>query len=86
MTPNLPKEMVDALHTGNGVVRGIDPNTQRVYVLVDDETHQKAMDALRQREDLEAIQAGIDDLQAGRSLTLEESNRRTTDALARLDQ
>lgn len=82
MIPNLPKEMVNALQTGNGVVRGIDPTTQRVYVLVDDETHRKAMDALRQREDLEAIQAGIDDLQAGRSLSVEESDQRTTDALA----
>ena len=75
------KEMADALHADNGDVRVIDPDTQRVYVLVDDETHKRAMEALRQREDLEAIQAGIADMEAGRMMSVDEAHERTRQRL-----
>ena len=84
MSPKFTKEMTDALHANSGDVRVVDPSTQQVYILVDDETHQRAMEALRQQQDIEAIQAGLADMEAGRSMTIEESKRRTEEALSRL--
>jgi predicted transcriptional regulator len=43
-----------------------DERTHRVYVVVDQDTHRRAMEALTEREDMAAIQAGIDDMEAGR--------------------
>ena len=83
MTPELTQEMRDALNANSGEVRVVDPNTQQVYVLVDDETHGRAMQALRRQQDLDAIQAGIDDMEAGRSMTIEQSKQRTEEALSR---
>jgi excinuclease UvrABC nuclease subunit len=82
MNPELTQEMADALRAGKGEVRVTDPKTQQVYVLVDDETHRRAMEALRQQEDHRAIQSGLDDMQAGRSMSIEESHRRLDEALA----
>jgi hypothetical protein len=86
MNPKITPEMANALHANNGDVRVTDPDTQRVYVLVDDDTHRKAMEALKQREDLEAIQSGLDDMEAGRSMSVDESERRTDEALAKFGQ
>jgi len=46
------------------------------------------MEALQQQqsEDEAAIQQGIDDMEAGRGMTIEESQARTMAALARLSQ
>jgi predicted transcriptional regulator len=81
MNPKITPEMADALHANNGDVRVTDPDTQRVYVLVDDDTHRKAMEALRQREDLEAIQDGVDDMNAGRMVPAEEAHKRVREHL-----
>ncbi len=66
MSTFLTPELSAALQENEGELRLVDPNTQRVYVLVDDETHTRAMEALRKREDRHAIQSGIDDMEAGR--------------------
>lgn len=63
-----------------------DAVTQRLYFLVDAELHQRAMDALRQVQDLTAIQQGISDMEAGRMMTVEESRARTEEALSRLQR
>ena len=47
MQPEITSEMSNALHANKGEVRVTDPSTQKVYVLVDDETHRRAMEALR---------------------------------------
>jgi len=66
----------------------VDPRTHRVYVLVDQGVHQQAMDALRRQrdDDAAAIQRGLDDMHAGRGMSLEESRARTGEALAQLSQ
>jgi len=43
-----------------------DPATNLVYTLVDQATHEQAMEALRKRDDELLIGRGIDDMQAGR--------------------
>ena len=52
-----------------------DPQSQRVYVLTELETHRKAMQALRRQDDRAAIRAGIDDMEAGRVVPFEEVDR-----------
>jgi predicted transcriptional regulator len=51
-----------------------DDQTRKQYVLIDQDLHARAMQALRQQEDLAAIQGGIEDLEAGRFVTLEAAD------------
>ena len=61
----------------------VDPKTAKVYVLVEESVHERAMAALqRQNDDCAAIQEGLDDMVAGRLMTLEESRARTEAALS----
>jgi len=53
-----------------------DDQTQKIYFLTDAQLHERAMDALRRQEDHAAIQAGIDDMEAGRVVPYEEVSRR----------
>ncbi len=84
----LTSEQSDALQQSGEPLPVVDPRTQRVYVLVDQFTHDQAMDALKrqQLEDEAAIRQGLDDMEAGRGMTIEESQARTIAALARLSQ
>jgi uncharacterized membrane protein len=75
MDPLLTPEQSAALRASEGELRVVDPGTQRVYVLVDDETHQKAMEALQKRENYQAIQSGIDDMEAGKMQSAEDAHR-----------
>ncbi len=50
----------------------IDPTTNREYVVVQKEIHIQAMDALRAREDEDAIRQGIADMEAGRHYSMDE--------------
>ena len=88
MKAQLTIEQSNALNQSGDPLSLVDPRTQRVYVLVDQGVHQQAMDALqRQRdEDAVAIQQGLDDMHAGRGMSLDESRARTGEALARLSQ
>ena len=53
-----------------------DDESQRVYVLIDAELHQRAMTALQQQQDWESIQEGIAQADAGDSMPLAEADRR----------
>lgn len=76
MTPKLSDELSAAIDASEaGVLQVVHPGTNRLYVVVDAETHQKAMDALQKRDDLEAIQAGIKDMEAGRVQSAEDARR-----------
>ena len=76
----LSEEQRLALLAGKGSpVTVRDDRSNAVYVLVDAETHQRAMEALQQQSDIEAIAEGIHDMQAGRVLTLEEMDQRMRD-------
>jgi D-arabinose 1-dehydrogenase-like Zn-dependent alcohol dehydrogenase len=50
-----------------------DDATQRVYFLVDEQTHQQAMAALKQQGDLVAVGNGIAQMQAGAGTPLAEA-------------
>ena len=82
----LTNEQSEALQQLGGPLSVLDPRTQQVYVLVDQLTHDQAMDALKrqQLEDEAAIREGLADAKIGRVMTLDESRTRTLDALDRL--
>jgi hypothetical protein len=72
MTAKLTKELAAALHaTGNHELEVVDPETSRLYFIVDGETHRQAMDALRRQQDRNAISQGIAEMEAGLGTPLE---------------
>ena len=78
MTPKLTRQQAEALHNNdNEPMPIVDPTNQHVYFVVDGETHRQAMEALREREDLEAIRRGVDDMEAGRGIPIEEARTQT---------
>lgn len=62
LTADLQREL-DA--NAGGPIRLEDPITRAVYILVDEETHRRAMRALREQEDQAAIAEGIAQMEAG---------------------
>jgi hypothetical protein len=73
----LSNELRQALRdSANDRVEIVDPTTSRVYVLVDGETHQRAMDALHREEDLAAIADGLSQANAGAGSPVEEVLKR----------
>ena len=77
MTLRLSEDQRQALRDRpNGPLSVEDEQLQRSYVLVDRQMHERAMQALEQQDDLAAIQAGIDDLEAGRVVAFEEVDAR----------
>ena len=87
MTPKpLTPDLSEALRAaGDEPLPVIDETTKHVYVVVDRDVHQRAMEALRQREDLAAIQAGIDDMEAGRFSPVDEAFDRIEEKLRSRD-
>ena len=74
MTAKLSKELAAALHaTGNRELEVVDPETQRMYVLVDCETHRRAMEALRRQQDRDAIAEGLAQMAAGQGKPLDDA-------------
>ena len=74
---SLSEEQRHALESGNGSpVTVHDDRSNAVYVIVDAQTHERAMEALRQQRDLEAIAEGVRDMEAGRVISLDEMDRR----------
>ena len=51
--------------TPEGVIRLEHPSTHEVYVLVDEQTHERAMRAFREQQDRAAIAEGIAQMEAG---------------------
>ena len=78
MTPRLSKDLADALNaSGNGELEVVNPNDNRVYFVVDGETHREAMDALRRQRDRDAIAEGIAQMEAGDGISLREARKLT---------
>lgn len=66
MTIQLNKELALALKAaGSDGLEVIDPDSNRVYVIVDEELHRRARRALRAEEDRDAIAEGISQMEAG---------------------
>ena len=76
MKAPLSDEQRQALHQQPEGIEVEDIETRKVYFLTDANLHRRAMDALRRQEDHDAIQAGIDDMEAGRVAPYEEVSRR----------
>jgi predicted transcriptional regulator len=82
MNVRLTQELRAAIKQQPGTpVRVEDEETREVYFILDDETHKRAMEALRQQEDLAAIQAGFDDMESGRVVPFEEVDARIRNKL-----
>jgi hypothetical protein len=74
MIAKLTKEQIDALHASSDQeLQVIDPDTQKAYVLVEREKHDRAMDALRRQQDREAIAEGISQMEAGLGKPLDQA-------------
>jgi predicted transcriptional regulator len=74
MISYLTPEQALALHaSGNAPMQIVDPTTQRVYYLIDS----GLLAELERRSDLDAIREGIADMQAGRSVPIDQA--KTTD-------
>ena len=58
-----------------------DDQTHRVYFVYTEDLHLKATEALRAQEDLAAIQAGIDAMEAGRTIPLAEADKQIREEL-----
>ncbi len=73
MIPKLTKELTDALPAnGPDGLEVIDPDTDRVYMIVDGETYQHALVALRQQQDRDAIAEGVAQMEAGEGKPADE--------------
>ena len=73
MIAKLTKELVSALHAAG--VEGlpvVDPETNRIYMIVDEDTHRRAMIALRAQQDREAIAQGLSQMEAGEGRPAEQ--------------
>lgn len=79
----LTPEQADALHEHGEELRVVDPTTDKVYVIVDPTVLQRARALLehQQAEDLAAIQAGIEDTEAGRTIPISEAHAQIRDDL-----
>jgi len=76
VTPTLNKELIDAFD-GRDQIEAINPESGQKYVIIESSVFE-----LTQRQIAhDAIQRGIDDGEAGRTMTLGESKRRTGEAL-----
>ena len=85
MTLKLTHELAAAVDaSGQEVVEVIHPTTNRMYFIVDGETHQQAMAALhkqRLRGDHAAIAEGITQMEAGEGIQLEEAREQSRQRL-----
>ncbi len=78
----LTPDLADALRAaGDEPLSLIDPANQHVYWIVNQETHQRAMKALRHQEAIESIRRGVDSMTDGDGMTLAESQQRTKKAI-----
>ena len=82
MTAKLTKELAAALHaTGDHELEVVDPDTSRVYFIVESEMHRQAMDALRRQQDRDAIAQGIAEMETGQGIPLADARKLTRDRL-----
>lgn len=74
MTVEMTKALAAALQaTEERELELIDPETRRRYVLVDSETHLRAMQALRRQQNIEAIKQGIREMEAGLGIPVDQA-------------
>ncbi len=76
MSPKLSTELSDALQASKGELEFIDPATNRTYVVVEQAVLARAKAVLERQEqdDLAAIKRGLEDVEAGRTMPLDEAS------------
>jgi hypothetical protein len=65
MIPKLTPEQRDALRKSDGALEVEDDETRKSFVIIELDLHQRAMQALEERDARRAIQKGIEELEAG---------------------
>lgn len=74
MTMELTHELAAALKSsGDGCLEFVDPQTRRTYVLVEIETHHRAMQALDRQQSQAAIAEGLAQMQVGEGKPIDEA-------------
>ena len=76
MIPNLTEEQREALRRAGGALEVRDDVSDQVYVIAESELFHQAMQALKEREDADAIRAGIADMESGRVVSFAEVDAR----------
>ncbi|HQX51671.1 MAG TPA: hypothetical protein PLR25_17260 [Planctomycetaceae bacterium] len=69
----LTEEQSAALQQSPDGITCEDMLSRRTYVLVDEQVHLRAMSALKQQQDLEAIRRGVAEMEAGGGTPLQEA-------------
>jgi len=81
MTAKLSKELSNALN-GHDQIEAIDPATGRLFVL----TEKSLYELSHQHQVHAAIQRGIEDMEAGRTMSIDESRQRSDEAFEQYRQ
>lgn len=71
----LTDEQIAAVQQSPNGVSCEDTTTHRVYFLVDEQVHRRAMQALKQHLDLEAIRKGVAQMDAGGGTLLQDARQ-----------
>jgi len=75
MTAKLSNELQKAVDAHAGQPIKVEhPVTHKVYVIVDCDMHERAMQALREQDDLASIARGIEQMEAGEGRPLAEAD------------
>ena len=74
MTTKLPDELRQPLKQNPKEVRLEDDQTHAIYFVIDEETHRRAMRALREQEDWNSVQRGLADRQQGNELPIAQAD------------
>lgn len=86
MTAKLTQEIADALRDcGREPLPVVDPTNQQSYFIVEKDMHERAMQALRYVENVESIRRGLQSMEEGRGMNIDESQRRTEEAIRQFD-
>lgn len=82
MTTKLSQEITDALREcGQEPLPVVDPANLQPYFVVEKDMHERAMKALRYVENIESIRRGFESMKDGRGMSVDESQRRTEEAI-----
>lgn len=82
MAPKLTDEMRQALQSDpDHFLKIEDDQTERVYVLVDEELADRAMRALQRQDDLNAVADGLKQMESGRVIPLDQADQQIREQL-----
>ena len=76
-TPKLTPEQSKALHLAGDVLPILDPETNKLYVVIEKSMHEQARSAFdRQQADIAAIKEGVEQFKSGKVMTIEEAQQK----------